>query len=558
MSKKIIFLTAVFLITFGCLIYNFKKIEKSEALTEPNVSGFAWSENIGWISFNCNSKVDTNGDGIEDQDMKVCKAGDSKEYQICNDGFSEKIDCDVPGNCVGACSVKNYGVTVNTTTGDFSGYAWAEHIGVISFNRADTNKPPSPPFKTGGGPIAKLDLAPGGDCGGAGQVCGWARAISVCPSLPCNTADNAGGWDGWIKLRKYSTDGGADYGVRLDTTVTPKEFMGFAWGGGGTDTTNAVVGWISFNHLNCDPDRDGNPDNDGIPGCVGSSPSIPGYKVTFMSSNDPPDKPTTSFVLDPCASTMVAKGTSLTINWVYFDKNGDAQESYEIWIDDNKNFPGDKFNNKVFNSFSRGYTVDLTQDDESDNWPTSQKKLAWPGNWGQTYYYKVGVTDVGSHVTSWSVVDLGVINPSGQCNLDPVNPELGDQGCFVMPSHAYPRVDFKWCSEKPTVYHETIFCSVTDSGNCDGSDCQPPSSETECYDSAELPKLCSSWLWDFTADAVPDTSSLSNPTSIFINEGSKDVTLKVTDTNGLFCTKFKTIPVEMPLPLPDWREIPPF
>ena len=64
---------------------------------DGNLSGWAWSENFGWISFNCS----TGG----------------------SDG----------GNI---CASSNYKVTVNQTTGEFDGYAWSQNLGWISFNCA--------------------------------------------------------------------------------------------------------------------------------------------------------------------------------------------------------------------------------------------------------------------------------------------------------------------------------------------------------------------------------------------------------------------------------------
>lgn len=58
------------------------------------LSGWAWNENIGWISFNC-------------ADLDVCVAS-------------------------------NYAVTINPDTGDFSGWAWNDIIGWISFNCSNT------------------------------------------------------------------------------------------------------------------------------------------------------------------------------------------------------------------------------------------------------------------------------------------------------------------------------------------------------------------------------------------------------------------------------------
>jgi len=62
---------------------------------DGNVSGWAWSENYGWISFSC-----TTGGSL-----------------------GENI-----------CATSNYGVTVATSTGEFDGHAFSENIGWISFN----------------------------------------------------------------------------------------------------------------------------------------------------------------------------------------------------------------------------------------------------------------------------------------------------------------------------------------------------------------------------------------------------------------------------------------
>lgn len=86
------------------------------------LSGWAWNDNIGWISFNC-----------ADQ---------------------------------GICGTADYKVTVDGSTGDFGGWAWNDVIGWISFNCANVigscstsdytvntswRTGPNPPF-SGGGP----------------------------------------------------------------------------------------------------------------------------------------------------------------------------------------------------------------------------------------------------------------------------------------------------------------------------------------------------------------------------------------------------------------------
>jgi hypothetical protein len=128
MKKLLPFILIVFGFSFSAVVL---------AGASDNVSGWAWSENIGWISFN---------------------------------------------NTTGGGATSSYGVNINLSTGDLSGYSWSENVGWISFNRADTGNPPAAPYNGGSGPIANYDSA-------SRRVRGWARALSY-----------GGGWDGWIKL----------------------------------------------------------------------------------------------------------------------------------------------------------------------------------------------------------------------------------------------------------------------------------------------------------------------------------------------------------------------
>jgi hypothetical protein len=88
--------------------------------TSDNVSGYAWSSNIGWISFNCTNDA--------------------------------------------SCASSNYGVNVDAT-GNLSGYAWSSNIGWVSFNASEVSGCPS-------GPCAPvMDRV-------TGDISGWARALS--------------------------------------------------------------------------------------------------------------------------------------------------------------------------------------------------------------------------------------------------------------------------------------------------------------------------------------------------------------------------------------------
>lgn len=171
---------------------NFLKAPKAESATTDNVSGFAWSENFGWISFNNTS-----------------------------DG-----------------SAQAYGVNIDMTnkatggTGDFSGDAWSENIGWVSFDRAKTGNPPSAPFNGGSGPIAQVDWS-------TGKVTGWARALSACDAIPCTTTVAGGGWDGWIKLSDDSIGVWAGNGVK----ISGNKFSGYAWSSSDA-AKNTGTGWI--------------------------------------------------------------------------------------------------------------------------------------------------------------------------------------------------------------------------------------------------------------------------------------------------------------------------
>jgi len=135
-----------------------------------NVGGFAWSENIGWVSFN-NASVD----GV---------AGDG--------------------------GMVDYGVNIDKNTGYMSGYAWSEHIKWISFNVADAAGCGG---CSGDGCQAKVSQTPNAE--GKHEVSGWAKVLA-----------NGGGWDGCVSLRGTATDS-SPYGVYIDPATG--DFHGWAW-----------------------------------------------------------------------------------------------------------------------------------------------------------------------------------------------------------------------------------------------------------------------------------------------------------------------------------------
>jgi len=210
MKKTIFFLIVIsFLITGGIV----------KAGTEDNLSGYAWSENIGWISFNCTNQ--------------------------------------------GSCGTADYGVTIEQS-GKFSGYAWSENIGWIDFSPSS----PYPAFPNYSAKIISND-----------QIVGWARTLShgdgwdgwikmngddYGVSLNTGSGDLSGyAWSdmviGWIKFN------GTNYGVTTsfnsnsppDEPTIPEEYepTGVAWSSG--CTYNMAIPAFNWEYSDEDDDPEG-------------------------------------------------------------------------------------------------------------------------------------------------------------------------------------------------------------------------------------------------------------------------------------------------------------
>lgn len=145
--------------------------------------GWAWSSNIGWISFNC-------------------------------------------GN-LGTCGTADYKVWLDksVTPNQLHGFAWASNPGVgwIQFD-------PVGPYP--GAPNSSAFVDPSDT---TNTIQGWARVCSgsASPST-CSGGAGPGNWDGWIKLSDISP---VAYGVTINNAMG--ELNGYAWG-------SDVVGWVSF------------------------------------------------------------------------------------------------------------------------------------------------------------------------------------------------------------------------------------------------------------------------------------------------------------------------
>jgi hypothetical protein len=91
-------------------------------VTDTELTGYAYGENIGWISLNC-----SNDDSCATSNYKVTNDGNGN---LSGYAYSENT---------GWIDFKpaNAGVTINSQ-GEFTGYAYGENIGWISFNCTNT------------------------------------------------------------------------------------------------------------------------------------------------------------------------------------------------------------------------------------------------------------------------------------------------------------------------------------------------------------------------------------------------------------------------------------
>ncbi|NQU82597.1 MAG: hypothetical protein HQ539_01485 [Parcubacteria group bacterium] len=124
--KKVSFLSSVLLLSFllGFLFFSDGlKTDRVIAESSDNVSGFAWSETIGWISMNCRN-----------QELQGPR-----------------------------CKNSGYGVHIEDN-GSFTGYAWNENIGWINFA-------PAGPYPQNPQQSVQVDVE-------TGVLSGWARALS--------------------------------------------------------------------------------------------------------------------------------------------------------------------------------------------------------------------------------------------------------------------------------------------------------------------------------------------------------------------------------------------
>lgn len=257
------------LVAFGLILGS----AKAYAGTGDNLSGWAWSARVGWISLNCTTQpsgcdvAGALGDGEPDAgDLgggggtgtggtgtggagtggaflpgQLKKAAidtisntrylspvsyfkDTFNIIKSQFGFNQNevfATDGLPGGGELGSSI-NYGVRVDTTTGAISGWAWSDNVGWISFNET-TGCPDSPCSPT-------MDMT-------SGYWSGWAKATAGN-----DVSDD--GWDGWISLscKNHAFLGICTNPYRIQFSPITGEISSenrYAWGAN-------ILGWINF------------------------------------------------------------------------------------------------------------------------------------------------------------------------------------------------------------------------------------------------------------------------------------------------------------------------
>ena len=190
MNKNVAKVIAFAVLVLAFAFYLHGNVKPVKASFPHNVTGQAWSSNIGWISFSC--------------------------------------DTPTPGTC----NTVDYGVDISPSNA-ITGQAWSNNIGWINFD-------PSYTGPTGNGTPPTYIPSTGALTGWA-RVCGGMDNLALNQSSANNACSNSAGtrtdgWDGWISLSGTAADN-STYGAKF--ALVGGQGLGRAWG-------SDVVGWIDF------------------------------------------------------------------------------------------------------------------------------------------------------------------------------------------------------------------------------------------------------------------------------------------------------------------------
>ncbi|TSC55536.1 MAG: hypothetical protein G01um101418_858 [Parcubacteria group bacterium Gr01-1014_18] len=511
------------------------------ATASENVSGFAWTENYGWISHNSTDPGTSGSYGVN-----VGPDGTVTGY-----AWSEIlgwVQYDAPGPYP---ALPNYSARFNPCSGNLSG--WAKVIGLgdngwISLSNA-------------GGPndygvIIDTDRKWKGYAWS--EFLGWIHydppsfgGVATSLTIPCTETYSVEGfaWSdvaGWISHKINVADSFAtSYGVDLNGDGT---LSGYAW--------SDNLGWVQYDPSGPYP-PEGPAHSAQVDPCDGKlsgwakiialgddgwvalgSPGGIAFGVTldlgtglfhgFAWNNiagwieyDPPfgGVSTASVgVLTPVEIPKLIKPVGgketfkdypefraapllPTLDWTDFGSGscvggGLTQKSYQVQIATDIGFASIIYDQTVVSSSS-----------------SHPLNMPSPLDYAQSYFWRVRVTDNLDQTGAFAVLGQG-----------------GESNQFLTPLHAAPIADF---ATNPTEVNQGKETQFTDTSTAFGG-------ATIAY-----------WKWDFGDGTIvegADPVQFQNPKHTFASEGPKTIRLTVTDSDGYFSTKILDITVKLPLP----------
>jgi len=529
-----------------------------EAGIEHNVWGWAWSKNIGWVSFN-SVNCDYDGDGLyEGVDESgpssliasycplvgtSCPRGAVSCPSFCDfdgDEIYEGVGEGAKAGCPVSGTSYTYGVNINSVSGDFSGYAWSDNIGWIRFD-------PEGPYPNCGFGCpdysVKLDT-------GTNEISGWARACFVF-QIGCDGAlkpnSERGDSEGWLK---FDEDAYCLSHLENSSQGDFYEFYGWAWGAHDLIFSPVPIGWIgwlSFNNRNCDLDNDGITD-DGITGyCPWGEPSSVIYKV-YTSLVAVNQKPYVELLRIDGAPTYCGIGPGrgqVRFLWTYQDADGDDQAQYNIQVDDN-----DDFSSPMVDYTASQTVIPGSQGTSAVIVVTGIPELGeLQVGYRTQYYWRISVK-ASTGNTDWSdwVEYDELADPDGD----------GDSQTFTTPGQAYPYPDFNFIPKNPIIKEGVASVDFIDASKCyDAVD-----NEYNCQDLGDNV----GYEWDFDYDYPfgsgfdPTDMTKGDTAHDYLEEGDFIVRLRVADDYPApldrACIKNK--PLTARLPAPGWKETTPF
>lgn len=522
---------------------------------ENTFKGYAWSDDIGWISFgsiNCDADRDGWGDGgtcpdntVAIPDYRVSVVTNVSGY-AWNDTYGWfSFNC--ANSNAGGCGGGFYGVNI-TDLNEVVGYVWSTNLGWVCFGK--TCQLATADFKvcSNNQDLTCLDSA---DCGGL--ACNYWQPNTDPDGNP-TSADLSGtdltGWanilslgnNGWIRLDDDDTSDTYSYGVSLNSS---DDFEGFAF----NKDSGIGAGWISFN---CN-------EGDGSGGSVCGTSD---YKVTYSSY----------FNTRPVAQRLTAPNWSATeacytgfntalgarLKWDFVDPDGGAyaaayrvvvkRSDNTIRLDTGKCTGLLTCNNPDSNCSVNDCIIDLEGLHFTNGETMTYDLYLNPNdddiglqilNYSNSYKWEVTVWDNNDASSTVAVYDSdGGVGGNGDTDNDDNNVST-----FKAYNDDFPNPEnFSWFAPDPSALEIVNFESLDDAKYynnstavaCDNDNCD--------------------WDWHFVA---PTTGNILSPTASttevqFDEKGIQAIELTLTDNNGYSCSTSTGVDIKAKLPL--WIE----